>query len=182
MGLLDWFRRGGAPAEDPRVRLWKQTWAAAAAAGDASAIATLGAELDRLGLSDDDLEIEREMLDGLQRLADATTAVDATGLPAIETGHRVVGSEPCHFTAPVSMPDEPAQPGGRLLLTRGRAIFVGGANGTAIAWHTVGQVWQVERDLLLIRSDREAVHRFRCNSFGDAMCAAFLARKLIKKR
>ncbi len=132
-----------------------------------------------MGLSDDDMEIEREMLDALDELGALTADVLANGLPAIETGHRVVGTERCHFTAPVSMPDEVSQPSGRLLLTSGRAIFVGGANGAAVPWHSVADTRHLERDVVLIRGDRERLYRFRCNSFGDALRAAFLARQLM---
>ena len=78
-----------------------------------------------------------------------------------------------------SMPDEPSQPSGRLLLTARRAIFVGGARGVSAAWHSVMQSLHDERDLLLVRVDRDTIHRFRCNSFGDALKAAFIARALV---
>ena len=97
------------------------------------------------------------------------SAVRAAGLPAVETGHRVVGSDRCHFTAPASMPDEASQPSGRLLLTSGRAIFVGGANGATAPWHSVGEALHLDRDLVLIRSDRDKLYRFRCNTFSDAL-------------
>jgi hypothetical protein len=39
-----------------------------------------------------------------------------------------------------------------------------------------------DRDLLLIRADRQDAHRFRCNSYGDALCCAFIAARLIRPR
>jgi hypothetical protein len=150
--------------------------------GDTAQLVPLRAQLDAMGLSDDDVEIEREMLDALQDLADLVTAVRAGGLPAVETGHRVVGSDRCHFSAPASMPDEASQPSGRLLLTSGRAIFVGGAHGATAPWHSVGEAVHLDRDLVLIRSDRDKLYRFRCNTFGDALRAAFLARELMGGR
>jgi hypothetical protein len=77
------------------------------------------------------------------------------------------------------MPDETSQPCGRLLLTSGRAIFVGGANGATVPWHSVVEAMQLDRDVVLIRGDREKLYRFRCNSFNDALRAAFLARELM---
>ena len=77
------------------------------------------------------------------------------------------------------MPDEPGEPGGRLLLTSGRAIFVGGANGLSAAWHAVGDAHHLHRDLVLVRTDRDRIYRFRCNTFGDALRGAFIARALI---
>jgi hypothetical protein len=139
--------------------------------------AALRAQLDGLGLPEEEIEIEREMLEGLERIAELAR-LDAADLPALVTGHRIVGADVCHFTAPASMPDDPAQPSGRLLLTSARAIFLGGAKGVTVPWHAVAEPRQSERDLLLIRTDREALHRFRCNSFADAMAGAFIARRL----
>ena len=151
-------------------------------AGTRAQLAPLRTQLDALGLPEDDVEIEREMLDALQDLAELATSVRAGGLPAVETGHRVVGTDRCHFTAPASMPDEASQPSGRLLLTSGRAIFVGGAHGATVPWHSVGEALHVDRDLVLIRSDRDKLYRFRCNTFSDALRAAFLARELMAAR
>ena len=77
------------------------------------------------------------------------------------------------------MPDEPAEPSGRLLLTGARAIFVGGARGTAVPWHAVREALHAGRDLILIRADRGDLYRFRCNSFSDAFRGVFIARHLI---
>ena len=149
---------------------------------DEDRVEALGAELDGWGEREEDIEIEREMLDGLRDLAELTKAVVRAGLPVVLTGHRVVGTEVCHFTAPSSMPDAAGQPSGRLLLTGRRAIFVGGARGMAIPWHAVGKALQVERDVVLVRSDRDELHRFRCNSFSDVFKGAFIARELVATR
>ncbi len=77
------------------------------------------------------------------------------------------------------MPDEAAQPGGRLLLTSARAIFVGSGRGATVPWHAVTRPAQAERDLVLIRTDGSTRYRFRCNSYGDALCALVTARQLI---
>ncbi len=142
----------------------------------------LAAELDAWGQQEEDIEIEREMLDGLRELIELTKAVGRSGLPVFQTGHRVVAGEACHFTAPASMPDLAGQPSGRLLLTGRRAIFVGGAGGVAVPWHAIGNASHVERDLVLVRADREEIHRFRCNSFSDAFRGAFMARELVAAR
>ena len=81
----------------------------------------------------DDVEIEEEMLDGLERLVALTGELQASRLPSVETTHRVVGTDVCHYSAPASMPEDPAQPSGRLLLTGTRAVFIGGAKLTARA-------------------------------------------------
>jgi hypothetical protein len=87
----------------------------------------------------------------------------------------------CHFIAPASMPDDPAQPSGRLLLTNARAIFVGGARGITVPWHAIAQQLQTDRDIVLVRSDGAALYRFRCNSFDDALRGAFIAGRLRRK-
>jgi len=182
MRLFGWLTRRGGPPADRRLREWRRAWAEAVAAPDAERIRRLRADLDAFGLAPDDVEIEREMLDALHDAAALATAVRESGLPVVQTGHRVVGLECCHYTAPASMPDEPGQPGGRLLLTSGRAIFVGGANRMATAWHAVGDARHVDRDVVLIRTDREQLYRFRCNSFSDALRGALIARELVAAR
>jgi hypothetical protein len=182
MGLFDWLTGRGSPLEDSRLRGWREAWTRAAAATESQDIARLAAELDAFGLAEDDIEIEREMLDALRERDDLSAAVRVSDLPRIETGHRVVHGEPCHFSAPVSMPEEPGEPAGRLLLTRGRAIFVGGANGITAAWHTISDATHRDRDVILVRNGREQLYRFRCNSYGDALRAAFIAGELVARR
>jgi len=143
-------------------------------------VASLSAKLNDLGLPEEEIEIEREMLDGLDQVWRLHAALAAEGLPIVHTGHRVVGSETCHFSAPSSMPDDAAQPSGRLIFTGARAIFAGGARALTLPWHTVAEVAQQERDVILVRHDRETFHRFRCNVFADALCAGLLARTLAR--
>jgi hypothetical protein len=169
-------------AGDDALGQWRKAWAEAAAHPDAEQARNLRARLDRLSESIDDVEIEREMLDGLDRVVEFAAVVGTAGLPAIATGHRVIGADVCHFSAPASMPDDPAQPSGRLLLTNVRAIFVGGARGVTVPWHATAHPLQGERDLILVRSDGSALYRFRCNSFDDALCGAFIARRLAGRR
>lgn len=178
MGLLTrWL---SARAADRQLAEWRQAWQDAAAGADASAARALRARLDQLEAPAHDLEIEREMLDGLDHLVRFAAAVEENGLPAIATGHRVVGADRCHFSAPASMPDDPAQPSGRLLLTSARAIFVGGARGITVGWHAVAAPVLTDRDLILVRVDGTALYRFRCNSYDDALCGAFIARRLAR--
>src|SRR5205085_10246815 len=129
-------------------------------------------------LSDDDADIEREMLEGLERLVALQAMLTPARLPSVETGHRVVGAETCHFSAPASLPDEEGQPSGRLLLTSGRAIVVGGTRPATMKWHLVRQVLRVDRDMILVPADRHQAVRVRCNSFGDALCATVISRRL----
>ena len=181
MGLLGWFRNRGGSQPDRRLVEWRQQGAAAAQSADHAAAGRLRAELDSWALPDDDVEVEREMLEGLEALVGLSRDVEAAGLPVIATGHRVVGADACHFTAPASMPDEQSQPSGRLLLTSARLIFVGGA-GVAVPWHMVAEVISNDRDVLFVHRSRERLDRFRCNSYADAMTAALFGRLLIASR
>jgi hypothetical protein len=180
MGLFRWFQ-GKSPAER-RLDEWRAAWQRVSDAPNNSDIETLAADLTALGLPEEEIEIEREMIDGLAVLLQLRSDVETSGLPVIPSGHRVLGTESCHFSAPCSMPDEPSEPSGRLMFTGVRAIFVGGSAALTIPWHGVANVLQQHRDVILVRRDREALHRFRCNVFTDAMSAAFLARTLSSKR
>jgi len=178
MHLFGWFRKKQTNSADAKLDEWRRQWQAAVTAAAPAAVAVLTTDLDGLGLSEDETEIEREMLDGLAELTQLRATVDAGHLPIVQTGHRVVGSDVCHFSTPSSMPDDPAQPSGRLIFTAGRAIFAGGARALTVPWHMVADVIQQERDVILVRHDRETFYRFRCNNYSDALCGGLLARTL----
>ncbi len=161
---------------------WRAAWQEACHDPRAEQLESLTAQLNALGLLEDDIEIEREMLAGLDQLVSLQASIASGTLPVIPTGHRVVGSDACYFSAPCSMPDEASEPSGRLIFTSARAIFAGGATSIAVPWHAVAKVLQQHRDVMLIRRDREMLYRFRCNAFADALSAALLARTLSTRR
>ena len=176
---MAWWRRwfGRQSAAERQLATWRAEWSAAIAEPGHEAVAALRARLDGLGLPPEEIELEEEMVEGLAALA----ALVPAPIPVVETGHRAIGTETCHFSAPVFMPEEPSQPGGRLLFTGSRAVFVGGGRPTIIPWHAVGDVRQAARDVLLLRVDRERLFRFRANSYADALCGAHLARRLARR-
>jgi hypothetical protein len=180
MGLFDWLTR---KSTDNGTRAWRDAWAAAVAGLDAAAVARLETQLRQQPPIADDIEMEEEMLDGLKQLLAIERDLAAGTLPLIDTTHRVVGADRCHFSAPVSLPDDPAQATGRLLLTSTRAVFAGGARAPALPWHGVREVMQTGRDLLFVlaRGGADEGQRFRCNSFGEALCGAAIARYLSKR-
>lgn len=181
MGIRQWFTRGGAHGVDRRLRHWRQLWSKAETSGKDGEITALQAELDSIGLPEEEIEIEREMLQALIDRHALASSIRESGLPTIETGHRVVRGEPCHYSEPVSMPDESSQPSGRLLLTATRAIFVGSGKTLAMSWHTIGTAVHTERDVLLVRNGREHAHRFRCNTYGDALRAIVIAGEILSR-
>jgi|SRR5215831_1999257 len=179
MGLFGFFKRGRGRGH---AQAWEQEWTRAIDALDAAAPDRLRALVAARAAAGEDVEIEDEMLQALDDLLALERGLAAGGaLPAIETSHRAAAGERCHYSAPVSMPDDPMQPTGRLLLTEGRAAFAGGARAVAVPWHAARQVVRAGRDLLLVRvgGGDEAV-RFRCNSFSDAVCGAAIARHLMR--
>ena len=180
MGWFDWLRRGS--ADDAWTQDWKKAWEAAVERPDAAQAAALRARLEQAGIDDERFEIEREMLEGLDAVLELELALDGRDPETIVTGHRAVGTDRCYFSAPASLPDDPAQPAGTLLLTNVRAIFVGGSRAVTVPWHAVARVLPQNRDLVLIRADQQNLYRFRCNTFADALRAAFLARRLSKRR
>lgn len=181
MGLFAWLKRksnGG----NPHQLEWRRAWNDAITSPETADEASLAADLDALGLPEDDIEVEREMLAALRDLIALRDQVGRATLPVVETGHRVIGSDRCHFSVPTSMPDDPAQPSGRLLLTERRAVFVGGARVLNVPWHSIAEALRSDRDVILIGRKREQLYRFRCNTFSDAICGVFLAGRLTASR
>ena len=180
MGFPDWFRKDWFRNDGRAVREWHDRWKAAVASHDAAAVAELETVLQRRPPIAEDLELEEEMLEALRQLVALSQDLDASRPPVVETTHRVVGNDVCHFNAAVSVPDDPAQPTGRLLLTSRRAAFAGGGRVPSLPWHAVRHVVQDGRDMLLVGIGDTAV-RFRCNSFPDAVCGAAIASYLAQK-
>lgn len=179
MRLFGWLTRRRAPRRTAR-RHWKADWATAVAARDPHAIATLGARLTSEFSPEEDIELEQEMLEALQALISLVTDLQQGSIPVVDTTHRVVAHEVCHFSAPASMPDTAGSPSGRLLLTRSRAVFVGGSV-TKCPLHAISRVVEQQRDLLMARSDVDAVYRFRFNTYTDALTAGALMRHLMQR-
>jgi hypothetical protein len=176
MSLFGWLKGNKKGPPSPLDR-WRAAWKAAVEGTD-ERDAELRTTLDSLAPGQPDVEIELEMLAALDQLRAAQRQVATGALPTVETGHRVVGAERCHFSAPASLPGDQAQTAGRVLLTGTKAIFVGGGRTSTCPWHLVHAVARIERDLLLARADGSDAAHFRFNSFGDALVSAFLAQQL----
>lgn len=165
----EFFRRARA-TEDVRASLW---WRDA----DATALRPTPAALDDLrprlapASEPDAREREEEMLDAIERiLRERDTWAP---LPRVDTQHRVIGSDVCHFLAPVSAPDH-GDASGKLFLTSHRVIFAGGAS-IAWPWHRIRQSHRQERDLVFEAGDALTL-RLRCNSYSDAVTGDAIAR------
>jgi hypothetical protein len=164
------FKKRAAPVH-PDVALWWRDAAAVALRPTRDGVRDL-----RPGLAPDaeldERERQIEMLDGLEQLCDLA-ASDA--MPMLDTQHRVIGTDACHFMAPVSAPDH-GDAIGKLFLTSQRVIFAGGAS-IAWPWHRVRRVTRHERDVLFEGGDTLAL-RLRCNSYGDALVATAIGERL----
>jgi len=120
----------------------------------------------------DERERQVEMLEGLELLCDLAASA---AVPVLDTQHRVIGADVCHFMSPVSAPDM-GDAIGKLFLTSQRVIFAGGAS-IAWPWHRVRRVTRHERDVLFEGGDTLAL-RLRCNSYGDALAAMAIGERL----
>ena len=120
----------------------------------------------------DERERQVEMLEGLEQLVGIATAEPAV----VQTQHRVVGTDVCHMVAPaclVGLTDHP----GKLFLTSKRLIHVG-ESVRSWPWHRIGGVERTERALEITILGAPDTVNLICNTYGDAMTAAHLARRL----
>jgi len=174
MKLFGWLRK---EKRDSALDRWRNDWAAATEQTD-GLDESLRTRLDELAANEPDVEIEREMLEALDQLRAVQRTVSTGLLPTVETQHRVIAAETCHFTAPASMPSDHAQSSGRVLLTKSRAVFVSAGQTSVTPWHQIQQVARIERDVMLVRVDGSPGAHFRFNCYADAVVCAFLASHL----
>ena len=168
------FFRRATPAEDPRITAWWRAANAALVDPSAADLTSLRAQLiDPSAL--DERERQDEMLEGIERVIEWH---QRPVLPVLDTQHRVIGTDQCHFMAPVSAPDL-GDATGKLFLTAQRVIFAGGAS-IAWPWHRVRRAGRQERDLIFEGGDALTL-RLRCNSYGDAAVAAAVAARLSRR-
>jgi hypothetical protein len=154
-------------------------WQAAEAIADSPRTEALEVLRARAGAPSSDLdedERREEMLDGLTQLVELAAAAS---LPVLETQHRVIGADRCHFTAPATLLLDVSVPG-KLFLTSHRAIFAGGRVQTW-PWHRLRDVVRQGRDVSLVITGADALVRLQCNSFGDALIARYIALRLAKR-
>jgi hypothetical protein len=177
MKLFDGLRNPRRDERSAALTEWRRNWMAAVESQDGDS-ERLRLQLRDLEAPHVDLEIELEMLDALEQLREAQRTTASGRLPVVETHHRVIGGDACHFTAPASLPSDQNHASGRLLLTSARAVFVGGGRTAATAWHAVRDIARIDRDVLLVRADRSPAAHFRFNTYGDAVLCAFLAGRL----
>jgi len=121
----------------------------------------------------DDAERESEMIEGLQLVLSIAAS---QSLPQVTTQHRVIGTDVCHFVAPVTMPAHAGTPG-KLFLTSARVVLAGG-KPIAWPWHRIRQFIRTGRNLTVIATGSAEPLEMICNTYGDALVAAHIASRL----
>jgi hypothetical protein len=173
------FRRlfgRAAPAQPDSSHWWREA-NALTAAPDAARLAALKTQIADAAKYPDTAELQEEMIDGLERLF---TLASEPALPVIATQHRVIGSEVCHFIAPVSLIEE-VDSAGKLFATGERLVFAAGTV-RQWAWHAISAITRVERDVVIDLRGRPAAARLRTNTYGDALLLIALAERLRANR
>jgi hypothetical protein len=100
-------------------------------------------------------------------------------LPVLDTQHRVIGTDTCHYIAPASLIDQ-VDSGGKVFVTSARVIFAG---GTVLSWpwHLITRVQRHERDIKLALKGRPAV-RLRLNTYDGALLTNAVIGRLTSNR
>jgi len=179
--LFDSRRRAAARDLDRRVRAFRAEVLAARSSSDEDLLARLRDRPAALGLTEDDVALELEIVDGLlEVIALKKAAAEGAPLPEIPTNHRALAGEVCRFEAPAFRPDSPNDPGGKLFFTDRRIVYLGLPSLT-ISWAHVVEVRNADRDLI-VRVRPDTVRTFRCNSYVDTLRGAYLASRLLPRK
>jgi hypothetical protein len=144
---------------------------------DRAALEALLRMPDEQGLPGDEVELETEALQGALDVIALKEAVATGGLPVIEHQHRALGADRVHFLASAFLASDGSDRTGRLFLTNRRLVFVT-TPMVAVSWGGILSIDQKARDLVIMTTGRDTLYQFRCNSFSDARCGAFIARQL----
>ena len=169
------FRRlfGRSTPAQPDTADWWREANAMALRPDADRLTALRSKVVDAASAPDAAELQEEMIDGLERLI---ALAGEPALPVIATQHRVIGSEACHFIAPVSLIEQ-VDSSGKLFATAARLVFAGGSV-RQWPWHTVATITREERDVVIGLRGRPGAARLRTNTYGDAMLIVALAERL----
>ena len=170
--------RAAARDLDRRVQAFRVEVLAVRSSSDEALLARLRDRPAALGLTEDDVALELEILEGLlEVVALKKAAAEGAGLPEIPTNHRALAGEICRFVAPAFRPDSPNDPGGKLFFTDRRIIYLGTPPVT-ISWAHVAGVHDGDRDLV-VRVRPDALRTFRCNSYLDTLRGSYVASRLL---
>ncbi|MPY89896.1 MAG: hypothetical protein GEU99_18475 [Luteitalea sp.] len=130
-----------------------------------------------IGLTDEEVELEVEMIRGALDVLSLRERVAHEGLPILEHQHKVLGTDRCHFRCSAFTVDEGGNRTGRLFLTDQRMLFLA-SPVLAVPWNAIASVEDDERDIVVRTVTLGVAYRFHCNAFSDARCGAFIAQTL----
>ncbi len=166
------------PPADPRVLEFRAAVEAATSGSfDLASLEALSERPAQLGLAEEEVELDIEMLQGAKDLLALQDEVRAQGLPVIAHQHKALGSERCHFLASASLVATESDRPGRLFMTDRRLVFLA-APLVAVPWSGVTRVEDQGRDLVIVGPSRPGGLRFRCNSISDARRGRWLSDRL----
>ena len=160
-------------SSQPQTDSWWREADLAADSPTATAVEHLRSTVVAMADAPDEAERQQEMIDGLEQVQ---AVVAEPALPAVVTQHRVIGADACHFVAPVGLLGDVTAPG-KLFLTADRIIFATGRVQTW-PWHRISDVVRAGRVLAVVANGGGEVLRVQCNTYGDALVARHLARRL----
>lgn len=183
-----WFqsltrRLRGAPVDpqeaerQARVRAYHAAAAEAIEAGVPERLEALLTSPRDFGVSEDEVELEVEMLTGALDAIALRERIVAEGLPVLAHQHKALGDDRCHYLASVFLADDDGHRTGRLFFTNRRLFFLASPVLT-VPWSRIAALEAEERDLLIRTVGGGEVYRFRCNSFSDARCGVVVAGAL----
>lgn len=130
-----------------------------------------------LGLPDDEVELDVESVQGALDLLALRETLAQQGLPLVEHQHKALGEDRCHFRAAAFLANDAGDRTGRLFLTHRRLVFLS-TPMIALPWSAIITIDHRARDIVIVPTAQETLYQFRCNSFSDARCGAFIAQQL----
>lgn len=191
-GVTDsWFksltrRLRGAPSDpreaerQARLRGFRAAVQQAIASGARAPLEALRQPPADSGLTEEEVELELEMVEGALDALTLDERLAREGLPLVAHQHKALGDERCHFLASVFQADQDGHRTGRLFFTHRRLFFLA-APVLSLPWSRVAALEGDERDLVITTVGGGEMYRFRCNSFSDARCGVVLARALLRR-
>jgi hypothetical protein len=149
-------------------------------AGDRETLERLLQMPAALGITEEEVELELEMVHGaLDRLA-LRERLARDGLPILEHQHKALGADRCHFRCSAFTVDEAGHRPGRLFLTHRRLVFLASPL-LALPWSATASIEDDERDIVVNTVTPGVSYRFHCNSFSDARCGVLIAQTVMRQ-
>ncbi|HEY8550178.1 MAG TPA: hypothetical protein VIL35_09505 [Vicinamibacterales bacterium] len=174
-----WRRlRGGGTEEDETVVRFRVAVASALEGDlDRERLEALRREAASLGVPEEEVELELEMVEGGLAELDFREEIARTGLPVVAHQHKALGADRCHLIASATLlAGEHGRPG-RLFVTEHRLVFLASPM-LAVPWNGVHRVEQSGRDVI-VAATRGATFRFRFGSFADTRKVRWLVQARI---